>query len=226
MNYYLRRLLTDEDLHLIREYAFNADYEDGLVSYDGSHDIKRVFQAVPSDYKKEMSSLIMASLDRDKRFLGYTAAKTSGVPHFSRVNVGGYYKPHQDNHQNGNFSTTVFLSNPDEYEGGELCLMTGMEIEKIKPPAGWAITYPTGFSHAVAEVTSGVRHVSVFWSTSLLADPALRDIIYDLWKAHEAIKDGKQPIAEVDLSIENCEDCPLFMISQVREKILRTYHRR
>lgn len=226
MNYYLRRLLTDEDLQVIREYAFNADYEDGLVSYDGTHSIKKLFQAVPSESKKEMSSLIMASLDRDKKFLGYTTAKTSGLPHFSRVNPGGYYKPHQDNHQNGNFSTTVFLSDPDEYVGGELCLMTGMEVEKIKPPAGWAITYPTGLSHAVAEVTSGVRHVSVFWSTSVITDPAIRDILYDLWRVDQAVKDSDKVISEDDLSIDNCEQCPSFMLAQVREKILRTYNRR
>lgn len=226
MKYYLRKLLSDEDLHTIREYTLTADYEDGLVSYEGSHKIKRVSQAVPSDYKREMGSLIMSSLDRDHRFLGYTTAKSSGVPLFSRVGVGGYYKPHQDNHANGNFSTTVFLSDPDEYDGGELCLITGTEIERIKAPAGWAITYPTGISHAVAEVTRGMRHVAVFWTTSLVSDPALLDVLYDMWKLDVAIDKAGAVIPSDDLSIDNCEDCPAFILSQIKQKILRVHHRR
>ncbi len=99
---------------------------------------------------------------------------------FSKYMTGGYYHTHVDSQKMGNrrtdYSVTVFINDPHEYEGGELCIDIGTQEVKFKLPAGKAILYPTGIPHRVDEVTSGERHVCVFWLESAIQDVRIREI--------------------------------------------------
>lgn len=77
-------------------------------------------------------------------------------------------------------SFTLFLSDPNEYEGGELVLHTQFGEQQIKPPAGTLVAYSTGFLHKVNPVTKGTRLAVIGWCETRLRDPRHRDIILDL----------------------------------------------
>jgi predicted 2-oxoglutarate/Fe(II)-dependent dioxygenase YbiX len=99
---------------------------------------------------------------------------------FSKYVEGGYYDQHVDNQKMGSmrtdYSCTLFINNPEDYEGGELCIDIGTHEIKYKLEAGQAIIYPTGVKHRVNTVTSGERNVCVFWIESALQDTRMREI--------------------------------------------------
>ena len=99
---------------------------------------------------------------------------------FSKYVTGGYYNQHVDNQKMGpirtDYSCTLFINNPEDYDGGELCIDVGTHEVKYKLEAGKAIIYPTGVRHRVDKVTSGERHVCVFWIESALQDTRMREI--------------------------------------------------
>ena len=84
-------------------------------------------------------------------------------------------------------SSTLFLSDPDSYEGGELCVMTEFGEQQVKLPAGSAVVYPSSSLHHVAEVTSGERQALVVWLQSCVRDPAQREILYRIWQSRESL---------------------------------------
>ncbi len=105
-------------------------------------------------------------------------------PRFNRYDVGQTYKKHVDGAYMGkppvrtDLSITVFLSDPDSYEGGELVMeySTG-ESRFVKEPAGTLVCYPTDIVHYVAPVTKGTRIAVVTWIRSHIQDPHKRSIL-------------------------------------------------
>ena len=88
---------------------------------------------------------------------------------------------HFDSPNNGNVSTTLFLSEPDEYEGGELELYLDGGVKCFKLEAGKAILYNTQIPHRVRKVTKGKRIASVTWLRSMIPDKNVRK---QLWRLH------------------------------------------
>lgn len=135
--------------------------------------------------------------------------------------TGGYYHVHHDSYENGDYSTTVFLNEPDEYEGGELCLFIDNEEVSIKLNAGEAVTYPTGIFHKVNEVTSGERIVAVFWTHTTLKDRFMREVysdvnkILDLLAKHDSKKDVK--------TLKEASNDPYFIAKGLLYKINRHF---
>jgi len=166
--------------------------------------------------------MIMSSLDGDSKFISYTAAKQTCSNIVSKTFPGGYYNPHLDNWDNGHYSTTVFLNDGNEYDGGELCLYIGGDKEiKIKLDAGWAVTYSTGIVHRVNKVVSGNRYVSIFWTKSLISDPFIRYMYGELSNIQENISEK-----EHSFHLLNCISAlkdPNFCLDNLKTEILRRY---
>lgn len=109
-------------------------------------------------------------------------------PRIARYEPGMAYGVHADNPLmiegttaiRTDVSATVFLSDPQDYAGGELILRLEAGETRIKLPKGEAVLYPTGALHAVAPVTDGVRVVAVTWIQSIVADPFKRNLVYEL----------------------------------------------
>ncbi len=114
----------------------------------------------------------------------------------SRTGEGGGYGAHVDNALMGrgerrvrtDLSFTLFLTPPDEYEGGELAIHTAGMTQEVKGEAGTLALYPSGAIHEVRPVTRGQRIVCVGWVESMIADAAAREMLFDLENLRAALR--------------------------------------
>ena len=187
MSYVISQLLTEQEVSEVRS-ALNSseDWQNGsaTLTHKIDHEMKKNSELIQtSDAYKKATSILYRALDRCNDFIDFTVGKTSGPILFSRTPQGGYYKPHFDSSDMGEFSNTLFLSDPDEYSGGELVIMDGNCPRKFKLRAGSMVTYYCGVSHQVNEVISGTREAAVFWTHSKFKNSKQREIYSDLQKA-------------------------------------------
>jgi PKHD-type hydroxylase len=84
-------------------------------------------------------------------------------------------------------SATLFLSEPDSYEGGELVIETSFGAQAIKLPAGHLVLYPASSLHEVTPVTQGARVASFFWVQSMVRDEQARTLLYDFDQSIQAL---------------------------------------
>jgi len=225
-NYYVRKVLEREQVDLIQNLLKHAEehnlWHDGLNSGGGTSSTKSNKELSDLQMSKTINDCIMQSLDTDREFLAFTAAKSTNVNIISKSESGNYYNPHFDNWDNGDFSTTVFLSDPNTYEGGELCLLLGTDEEKqLKPEAGWAVTYPTGIMHRVNRVLSGTRYVSVFWTKSKIKNIVMRNMNYQLELIIQNLEKNSDSIHHTDCKAALKD--PLFIARNVQNEIIRHY---
>ena len=96
-------------------------------------------------------------------------------------------------------SITIFLNEPDAYDGGELVISTAFGENKVKLGAGDAVLYPSSSTHRVAEVTQGERLVAVTWLQSTVRDPARREILFNLAQAREKLIETSPGSSELEL---------------------------
>ncbi|MGO4573458.1 Fe2+-dependent dioxygenase [Microvirga sp. 2TAF3] len=122
---------------------------------------------------------------------------------FSRYTEGSHYGPHVDNPlMNGirtDVSFTLFLAEPDTYDGGELVIELPAGEDEVKLPAGHLVAYDSTTLHRVAPVTRGERLVAVGWAQSYVRSSAQRELLFDLETARGSLfaQSGKSP--EFDL---------------------------
>ena len=141
---YCRQIIPTEECNYIENIlkSSTCEWRDGILSvkiinekFDWS-DIKKVDETFNNDLFK----IIMNRLDDDGEFRAMTCPKNTKNAIFSRISEGGYYKVHVDGMFTGHYSTTVFLNDPEEYEGGELQLLIDGEVHDIKLKKGWHTT--------------------------------------------------------------------------------------
>lgn len=185
------------------------NYEHSKKNLEVNHDIRNVIVNIVSN-----------SLIENFKFHNFTVPNNYKSV-VSKTEAGGFYGPHMDHWNIGDFSTTVFLNDANEYEGGELCLYFGGEDEvKIKLNAGWSVTYPTGILHRVNKVTRGSRYVCVIWTNSLLKNTHMRQIYYELSNIENCISKNNNFYA---LDCLSAAKDPQFLIKNLKMQILRNY---
>jgi PKHD-type hydroxylase len=96
-------------------------------------------------------------------------------------------------------SITLFISAPDEYDGGELAIHTAFGEQNVKLTAGDAVMYPSSSTHRVNEVTRGERLVAVTWLQSMVRDPLQRELLYKLHLAREILLEKAKDQQETEL---------------------------
>ncbi|MHB1950841.1 MAG: Fe2+-dependent dioxygenase [Acidiferrobacteraceae bacterium] len=143
----------------------------------------------------QLDGLVMGALVHHPEYRAAAMARHVATPHYARYTPGMSYGLHLDDPimsadgipYRSDIAITVFLSGPDEYEGGELLIETDYGSHAMKPDAGDAVMYPASSLHRVGEVTAGERLVAVTWVQSMVRDPARRQLLYDLYRAREAL---------------------------------------
>tara|TARA_B100001094_G_scaffold41115_2_gene35792 strand:+ start:2552 stop:3226 length:675 start_codon:yes stop_codon:yes gene_type:complete len=164
-------LLNDVNLKHVQDFYDFSNFNDGART--GSDD-KRIKNNIEMQVETANAAwkIIWDNYQKHEIPMWRMFVCNSTTALFIRYTEGMHYGWHCDSPfmaggVRSDFSTTVFLNDPSEYEGGELVLQYGTETVEVKLPAGWAFSYPTGTKHMVREVTSGVRDVAVFWSKSM-----------------------------------------------------------
>tara|TARA_B100001939_G_scaffold53446_1_gene42648 strand:- start:188 stop:895 length:708 start_codon:yes stop_codon:yes gene_type:complete len=230
-DYYVRKILTDYQVNQIRELLHdnNSCWESGFKTFGDSERHKRIKNNEiffgPTETLNQIYDIIWSGIDNDFKFFSMVAPETTGPPTITRTVSGGRYRLHLDDPRNGDFSTTVFLSEPDTYEGGELNLKTIDGSLRFKLPAGYAVTYKSGIPHQVNPVTSGARYVSVFWTKSKFKNPNIRKLWGDI-KTVCRVLEQKHGYVELPImeNIEEVEHNPHFLLSSVLDDIERDFN--
>jgi PKHD-type hydroxylase len=138
----------------------------------------------------ELGNHILRRLAQNDQFTAYAHPLRIYPPRFNRYADGGAYGFHSDGALlhvanssvavRSDLSATLFLAEPDEYDGGELEIETASDVQAIKLGAGDMILYPSGALHRVLPVTRGARIASFFWVQSMVRDAGARALLYDL----------------------------------------------
>ena len=142
---------------------------------------------LPGPDRSAINQMVMEAINHDQGFFDLAFPRESTAVIVSNTAAGEGLKIHHDNASVGEFSTTVFLSDPDTYEGGELTIWYEDEPQKFKLPAGYAITYETGAPHGVMPVVSGERNVAVFWTSTSIRDPRHREVLSGMRRARRLL---------------------------------------
>jgi len=188
VHYRLERVVGQADLAQIRSRLEAANYVDGRATASGAAaDVKRNMQLdQDGPLRRELGQMLQRALSQHEPFSALAFPKVMAGFTFARYEAGMTYGAHVDAPflNNGmiraDISMTVFLNEPDEYEGGELTLdLSGHEVA-IKLPAGDAFIYPTTYLHRVAPVRSGLRQVAVTWIQSFIPDARHREMAVQL----------------------------------------------
>jgi PKHD-type hydroxylase len=164
--------------------------------------VKRNEQLPPdSDVARKLGHRIISALTANPRFLSAAVPQHIFPPLFNRYTAadGHRFGIHVDNAVRGDrltglrirtdLSVTLFLSEPEEYDGGELVIEDFYGSREIKLPAGDLVLYPASSLHMVTPVTRGARVASFFWLQSMIRDTHARSMIFDLDTAIQALSE-------------------------------------
>lgn len=198
---HIPNVLTGDELARIRQALDAADWTDGreTVGAQGAQ-VKRNEQlADASPLKAELGRAIMAALQRNPLFHAATLPAKILPPRFNRYAGGGEYGFHVDGavmrlgngeQLRSDVSCTLFLNEPDEYDGGELIVSDTYGEHEVKLPAGDLIVYPSSSLHKVTPVTRGTRLASFFWVQSLVRDDARRRMLFEMDASIQTLRHG------------------------------------
>jgi PKHD-type hydroxylase len=185
-------VLTTEQIARCREVMHRASWVDGRATAGYQLAVVKENRQLSenSPEARELGDMIVAALERSPLFI--TAALPLRVfpPLFNRYEGGEKFGAHLDNsirqipgtpyRIRTDISATLFLSAPEEYDGGELVIDDVYGAHAVKLPAGDMVVYPASTLHHVNPVTRGVRLASFFWIQSMIRDDGQRTLLFDL----------------------------------------------
>jgi len=191
-------VLTDHQTKTVRELLLDAHYVDGRLSAGVTARKVKKNHELPADSKlqNQLNNIVMNALFNHPVYQAAVLPHRLATPFYARYEPGEAYGNHVDDPVMGpmqgryrtDVSTTVFINDPEDYEGGDIVIQGQNGEQKIKLPAGSAITYPSGSLHRVAEVTKGTRLVAVTWAQSMVRDAEKRELLFNLYKSREALQ--------------------------------------
>lgn len=199
---HIPEVLSKEQVADMRAAMAQAEWTDGrqTVGPQGAK-VKRNLQLPDaSPLRRELGETIVAALGRHPLYHAAALPLRTLSPRFNRYEGGGEYgfhidgavmgTGHGDTHIRSDISCTLFLSEPEEYDGGELIVSDTYGEHEVKLPAGDAIVYPSSSLHRVTAVTRGARIASFFWVQSLVRDDNARRMLLELDTAIRTLSAG------------------------------------
>ena len=199
----IENVLDLAEVRQFRERLAGAAWIDGAQTA-GSRSIavKQNLQLDRNDpLAVELGNAILHKLGHHPLFVSASLAEKIWPPVFNLYQKGGHYGTHVDSALmrlaeanltiRSDLSATVFLSDPDEYEGGELVIEEQYGAQAVKLAAGDMVLYPSSSLHQVTPVTSGQRICAIMWMQSAIADASARAMLFDLDQSIQSLSAGR-----------------------------------
>jgi PKHD-type hydroxylase len=185
-------VLTPEQVAACRQALSGAAWVDGRVTAGVQSALAKDNAQIPEDHPvaRNLGDMIVTALERTPLFHSAALPLRVFPPLFNRYGGGQAFGTHVDNavrqirgtpHRiRTDLSATLFLTQPEEYDGGVLTVEDRFGVQAIKLPAGHMVLYPASSLHHVTPVTGGVRIAAFFWIQSMIRDDAQRTLLFDL----------------------------------------------
>lgn len=185
-------VLNAEQVLHARQVLDQAEWVDGRVTAGRQSARAKDNMQLPegSPAARELGATILSALEQNALFISAALPARVFPPLFNRYQGGQAFGTHVDNairqvtgtpHRiRTDLSATLFLSGPDEYDGGELVVEDTYGTHNVKLPAGHLVLYPSTSLHHVRPVTRGARLASFFWVQSMVRDDGERTLLFDL----------------------------------------------
>lgn len=186
------QVLNADELAKLQALIAKAEWTDGKVTAGTqSAKVKRNIQLPEtSEFAEQARQIVLKALSRNALFFSAALPKKIYPPLFNQYKNGMDFGAHIDNgvrthaisgqHVRTDISGTLFLADPDSYEGGELVIEDTYGQQAVKLPAGDMVLYPGTSLHQVRPVTSGARIACFFWVQSMVRDDAQRTLLFDM----------------------------------------------
>jgi PKHD-type hydroxylase len=215
---YIRNILTKDQLNRLHALIRTSRFNDGLISARGARNKHNLELSVESREYIEVVKIVEVAVRENTEFNMTAFPRYMTRPIVSRYETGMYYGSHVDlpimgflsvsedlrpvgaNYVRSDLSMTVFLNDPDTYEGGDLTFEGPIGPICSKLEAGNGILYPTGSRHSVAAVTKGIRYAAILWIQTLFPIEAHRRAIIDAYRLLGRMQAGSE---EYQLAEEN-----------------------
>ena len=216
-------VLTADHVLQCREALQKADWVDGRVTAGYQSAKVKNNQQLPEDHPVaiQWGDIISKALSRNMLFRSAALPAKIFPPLFNSYSGGGNFGVHVDNairdvrgtpHRvRTDISATLFLSDPDTYDGGELVVEDTYGMQSIKFPAGSMVLYPGTSLHRVNPVTRGTRLASFFWIQSLVREDSQRSLLFDMDTAIQR------------LSVDTPEHASVTQLTGVYHNLLRRW---
>ena len=188
-------VFSPTEVERIRGHLDAADWQDGNATAGAQAQQVKQNQQLPLDSQltRQLGEIILSTLGKHPTFISAALPLKIFPPMFNRYRTGETYGLHVDNairYAPGSptpirtdLSATLFFSEPDEYDGGELVIQDTYGTQRVKFAAGDMVLYPSTSLHKVEAVTRGARLASFFWIQSLVREDAQRTLLYEMDQA-------------------------------------------
>jgi PKHD-type hydroxylase len=220
---HIPNVLTPEQVAHCRARIDQAQWVDGNVTSGHQSAQAKVNEQLPEECAeaREMGDMIVDALSRNQLFMSAAQPQRVFPPLFNRYGPGMTFGNHVDaamrtHAQTGqrirtDLSATLFLTNPEDYDGGELLIDATFGVQSVKLPAGDMVLYPATSLHRVAPITRGARVSSFFWMQSMIREDAQRSLLFDL------------DMSIIRLTSEKANQAALVSLTGVYHNLLRMW---
>lgn len=223
MMVHIPKVLTPEQVARCRAVMEKAAWVDGRVTAGHqSAQVKNNLQLPEGTPEaRELGDMVLDALGRNSLFMSAVLPKQVFPPLFNRYDAGMTFGAHVDNSIRGipgtpfrirtDVSSTLFISGPDDYDGGELVVEDTYGSHSVKLPAGDMIVYPATSLHHVTPITRGSRIASFFWTQSMIRDESRRSLLFDM------------DMAIIKLARDHPEHASVVELTSVYHNLLRQW---
>jgi PKHD-type hydroxylase len=185
-------VLSKQEVAEFRSIMDAAPWEDGRSTAGAQSALVKKNEQLPpnGEVARALGQRIVKALTANPLFISAAIPLHIFPPLFNRYGPGHHFGIHVDNAVRGDpmtglrirtdMSVTLFLSEPDEYDGAELIVEDYYGSHEVKLPAGHLVLYPASSLHMVTPITRGTRVASFFWLQSVIRDERARSMIFDL----------------------------------------------
>jgi len=205
----ISEILTSDEVCQFRELLASAEWRDGAETAGHIAARAKNNHQLREDHPlaTQLADTLIDRLRRNGRFVSAALPLRILPPRFNRYGVGETYADHIDSaifnipgqteRIRGDVSSTLFLNDPTDYDGGELVFHNGDIPRAIKLPAGHMVVYPADTIHRVMPITRGTRLASFFWTQSLIRETHRRRMLFNLDSAIQSLLSSSPDAPEI-----------------------------